>query len=131
MSVSNSELNVLRVLWREGDMTASSLYKILEKEIGWNKNTTYTVVLNCIKKGWVQRIEPHYFCKTLVTERQIQSMEAKKTIELYFNGSRCEALSFLLESDLLTTEEKDEGILYLETLLNDVDNHSNKCERYV
>ena len=42
----DSELKVMEVLWREGGMAAGQLAKILKDEIGWNRNTTYTVIKN-------------------------------------------------------------------------------------
>ena len=40
----DSELKVMEQLWREGDLTAGALAKILADETGWNRNTTYTVI---------------------------------------------------------------------------------------
>ncbi|MDR2771725.1 MAG: BlaI/MecI/CopY family transcriptional regulator, partial [Clostridiales Family XIII bacterium] len=47
----DSELKVMDVLWQEGDLTAKGIAKILAGRIGWNKNTTYTVIKKCIDKG--------------------------------------------------------------------------------
>ena len=40
----DSEIKVMEVLWKEGDLTAKQLADILSEKIGWNKNTTYTAV---------------------------------------------------------------------------------------
>ena len=51
----DSELKVMDVLWKEGDKTAKQISDILKEEIGWNMNTTYTVIKKCIAKicaGW-------------------------------------------------------------------------------
>ena len=40
----DSELKVMEVLWREGTLPAKRVVEILGEEIGWNKNTTYTVL---------------------------------------------------------------------------------------
>ena len=40
----DSELKVMDVLWKEGDKTAKQISDILKEEIGWNMNTTYTVI---------------------------------------------------------------------------------------
>ncbi len=45
----DSELKVMSVLWREGDTTAKHLSDVLKEEIGWNMNTTYTLIKRCIK----------------------------------------------------------------------------------
>lgn len=44
----DSELKVMDVLWTEGDMTAKQISDVLKAAIGWNMNTTYTVVKKCI-----------------------------------------------------------------------------------
>ena len=55
MKLFDSELKVMEVLWRLGDQTAKQISGILKEEIGWNVNTTYTVIKKCIAKGAVQR----------------------------------------------------------------------------
>lgn len=47
----DSELKVMDVLWKEGDVPAKHVADVLTKELGWNKNTTYTLIKRCIKKG--------------------------------------------------------------------------------
>ena len=51
----DSEIKVMEVLWKEGDLTAKQLADILSEKIGWNKNTTYTVIKKCISKGAIER----------------------------------------------------------------------------
>ena len=36
-----SELKVMSVLWRDGDVPAKHIAKLLTEELGWNVNTTY------------------------------------------------------------------------------------------
>ena len=47
----DAELKVMDVLWREGDATAKHISDVLKEEIGWNINTTYTLIRRCIKRG--------------------------------------------------------------------------------
>lgn len=47
----DSELKVMEVLWREGDVEAKRVASVLNGEVGWNVNTTYTLIKRCIKKG--------------------------------------------------------------------------------
>ena len=53
MKLFDSELKVMEALWKEGDLTAGQLVKILKEQTGWNPNTTYTVIKNLIEKGAV------------------------------------------------------------------------------
>ena len=45
----DSELKVMDVLWREGPTTAKHISDVLKEEVGWNMNTTYTLIKRCIK----------------------------------------------------------------------------------
>ena len=54
----DSELKVMDVLWKEGDVPAKHVADVLTKELGWNKNTTYTLIKRCIKKGAVNVLNP-------------------------------------------------------------------------
>ena len=47
----DSERKVMEVIWKEGDVTAKQISLTLRDTIGWNKNTTYTVIKKCIKKA--------------------------------------------------------------------------------
>ena len=44
----DSELKVMGVLWKRGDTTAKKISDILKEEVGWNMNTTYTLIKRCI-----------------------------------------------------------------------------------
>lgn len=47
----DSELKVMDILWREGDVTTKYIAQILAEELGWNKNTTYTLIKRCMKRA--------------------------------------------------------------------------------
>ena len=40
----DSELKVMDVLWKDGDVPAKYVADTLNREVGWNKNTTYTLI---------------------------------------------------------------------------------------
>ena len=71
----DSELKVMDVLWKEGEMTAKQISDLLKKEIGWNMNTTYTVIKKCISKGAIERSEPNFMCRALVSKEEVQQAE--------------------------------------------------------
>ncbi len=67
----DSELKVMCVLWSEGDTTAKHISDVLKKEIGWNMNTTYTLIKRCIKKGAIERSEPNFMCHALIPKEEV------------------------------------------------------------
>ena len=97
----DSELKVMDVLWKEGDMPAKQISDILKESIGWNMNTTYTVIKKLIDKGAVARSDPGFVCAPLITRREVQRQETDSLITRLFGGSKAQFLSaFLAEKDL-------------------------------
>ena len=83
----DSELKVMEVLWMEGDLTAGQIAKILKEDIGWNRNTTYTVIKKCIEKGIIERYEPNFHCHAQITKDQVREYETEELIDKMFDGS--------------------------------------------
>ena len=72
MNLFESERKVMDVLWREGSITAGKIAKILNIDIGWNRNTTYTVINKCIKKGYISRGEDKFLCTPVITKDEVK-----------------------------------------------------------
>jgi len=83
----DSELKVMEVLWKEGDLTAKAVAEILGQSIGWNKNTTYTVIKKCVEKGAVERREPNFTCRAIASKEEIQGSEIDELVNKLFDGS--------------------------------------------
>lgn len=101
----DSELKVMEVLWDRGDLTAKELAGILGEEIGWNVNTTYTVIKKCVAKGAIQRTEPRFRCHPLVTRKEVRQYEAAALVDKVFDGSPSLLFASLLEGKKLPQEE--------------------------
>lgn len=83
----DSELKVMGVLWKEGDVPAKHIADVLNKEIGWNKNTTYTLIKRCMKKGAIARTEPNFMCHALIPIEDVQEAETNELIDKIYGGS--------------------------------------------
>lgn len=83
----DSELKVMEVIWREGEVTAKAISEILGEQIGWNKNTTYTVIKKCVEKGAIRRVEPNFLCRALVSKEQVQEALVDELVNKVFDGS--------------------------------------------
>jgi len=95
----------MEALWKEGDLTAGQLAKILKTQTGWNPNTTYTVIGKLIDKGAIERIDPGFSCRALITKDQVQQYEATELIDKLFDGSAEVFLSAFLSSKELSKDE--------------------------
>lgn len=102
----DSELKVMDTLWKAGgDLSASQIAKILQEEIGWNRNTTYTVIKKCIAKGAIERTDPKFQCHALITRKQVQEYETGELIDKMFDGSKQKFFAAFLSDGELTEEE--------------------------
>lgn len=101
----DSELKVMEILWKEGDLPAKEIAQILKEQIGWNKNTTYTVIKKCIAKEAIKRIEPNFLCQALVAKEEVQQQEASDFVNKLFNGSVDKLFASLVSQQNLSKEE--------------------------
>ena len=101
----DSELKVMSVLWREGDKHAKYIAKTLTDDLGWNVNTTYTLIKRCIKKGAIVRTEPHFMCHALILKEDVQEAETNELINKIYDGSAYKLFAALLSKKKLSSEQ--------------------------
>lgn len=106
LKLFDSELKVMDTLWKAGgDLPAGQIAKLLQEEIGWNRNTTYTVIKKCIAKGAIERTDPKFQCHALITRKQVQEYETGELIDKMFDGSKQKFFAAFLSDGELTEEE--------------------------
>lgn len=113
----DSELKIMDVLWKEGDLTAKKISDILKERVGWNMNTTYTLIKRCISKGAIERREPNFICHALIPKEQVQEQETTELINKVFDGSADLLFASLLNRKSLSGEE----IERLKQLINNLE----------
>ncbi len=96
LKLFDSELKVMDVLWREGDATAKHISDVLKEEVGWNMNTTYTLIKRCMKKGAIRRSEPNFICHALIPKEDVQEAETTELINKIYDGSADKLFAALL-----------------------------------
>ena len=102
----DSERKVMEVLWEaDAPLTAKEVAQKLGETVGWNKNTTYTVIKKCIEKGAIQRREPNFQCFPLVRREEVQAAAAAELVDKVFDGSASLLFASLLSGRQLPPEE--------------------------
>lgn len=101
----DSELKVMGVLWREGDCTAKHISDVLKQEVGWNMNTTYTLIKRCISKGAIQRSEPNFLCHALIQKEEVQQLQTDELIDRIYDGSTDKLFAALLGRKKLSAQQ--------------------------
>lgn len=105
MKLFDSELKVMELLWREGELSAKELAEMLMEQVGWSKTTTYTVIKKCVDKGAVSRTDPNFICRAEITREQAQEYETEELINRMYDGSADKLVASLLGSRRLSASE--------------------------
>ena len=101
----DSELKVMELIWANEPVSAKDISLMAAESIGWNKNTTYTVIKKLEAKGFIKREEPGFICTSVYKKDEIQRREANSLIEKLFGGSKKALFSALIGDEELTAEE--------------------------
>ncbi|MHB1453795.1 MAG: BlaI/MecI/CopY family transcriptional regulator [Saccharofermentanales bacterium] len=101
----DSELRLMEILWENEPVSAKMLSALAGESIGWNKNTTYTVLKKLVVKDVVVRSEPGFVCTSVVKREDVQRTETKSLIEKLYGGSKKAFFAAFLESEELDKEE--------------------------
>ncbi len=109
------ELNIMELLWSNKVLAARDIAKIIKEYIGWEKNTTYTVINRLIKKGAIKRQEPGFICKAIISKRSAQTIETKALLDKLYNGSLCTFLTDYVKNQDLSQAE----IMELQRIIQD------------
>ena len=104
----DSEAKVMEIIWDKGPLSAKEISLIAADSIGWNKNTTYTVIKKLEAKGFIRRDEPGFICTPLISQEEVQKTEARSLLDKVFGGSRKALFSALLEDEKLSDSEIEE-----------------------
>ena len=117
MKLFDSELKVMEVLWEHGEKPAREIVDVLSERIGWNKNTTYTLIKRCMKKGAIERLEPNFMCHALIPKEAVQEAKTEELINKIYDGSADKLFAAVLNRKNFSREE----ICRLKQLVEDLE----------
>jgi len=112
----NSELKILNILWKNGDTTAKEIVKILNKDVGWNKSTTYTIIKRCIEKNIIENKGGDFICHALISKEEAQKYETSELINNMYDGSADSLVASLLGNGSLSKNDIEK----LKKLINSI-----------
>lgn len=102
------DIKLMEILWENEGATAKELTLLAAEIIGWNKNTTYTVVKKLVAKGAIKREEPGFVCHSLISREETGREEAKAVARSFFGGSVKSMFSSFMTGGVLSDEEAEE-----------------------
>lgn len=110
MNISNSELDVLKVLWEESPLSAKTIVARLEKTHDWHEKTIRTLLNRLIKKGALHyQKEGRAFLYSPAIHKDSYQQKASTTfINRLFSGRISPLVAGFAKSNQLQQDDIDE-----------------------
>ena len=105
--ISDSELEVMKVLWQAGDaLTVTEIRETLQKMRGWEATTVKTLVSRLVTKGVVQQEKRNVFYYTpLLSEQEYNNWATHDLIRRVYHGGARDLVAALVHSEGLTQDD--------------------------
>lgn len=101
-------MHLMNKIWDDGTIKAIDLANWATENLGWKKNSTYSMLKKLIEKGAVRRDEPGFVLTPLVSREEIALDETNILIEKMFNGNVKKLLTSLVSNQQLSVEDIEE-----------------------
>lgn len=105
VKLNDAELRVMDVIWDEGDPSASRVSEVLKARFEYSRTTTYTLIKRCIDKGAIERVEPGFRCRALVSREEVQESRTEELINKVFDGSPDKLIASILGNKKMSDAE--------------------------
>lgn len=117
ISISDSELEVLRELWENTSLTARQLTDKVTARTEWSEPTVKTLLLRLLQKNAVERKREGkvFVYRALVDKEEYRFLAGKTLLDRFFNGITGDFLTCLVKNNSISPEEIEE----LKKLLDD------------
>ncbi len=107
ITVSDSELEILEVLWSAGTaLNANEIRTALNEHKSWERTTILTLIQRLLKKGALMQEKRgvYYYTPCIAREAYVKA-ETKSFLNKYFQGSFRNLTAALVDSNELTPED--------------------------
>lgn len=94
------------IVWAHEPVASGDLVKICEKELGWKKPTTYTVLRKLCEKGLLQNADG--IVSSLVSKEDFYSAKSEQVVTESYNGSLPTFIAAFTSRNKLSAAEADE-----------------------
>ena len=117
ISISDSELEVLRELWENTSLTARQLTDKVTARTEWSEPTVKTLLLRLLQKNAVERKREGkvFVYRALVDKEEYRFLAGKTLLDRFFNVITGDFLTCLVKNNSISPEEIEE----LKKLLDD------------
>ena len=100
------EMKFAELIWENEPLSSGELAKLSEKELGWKKSTTFTVLRRLSEKGIFKNEKGQV--TSLVSKEEFYSMQSERFVDETFAGSLPAFLAAFTKRKSLSREEVQE-----------------------
>ena len=100
------EMKFAELIWEREPVSSGELAKLSEKELGWKKSTTYTILKRIQERGLFQNEKG--IVTSLVSKQEFLARQSEQFVEETFSGSLPCFLAAFTSGHKLTEEEISE-----------------------
>lgn len=123
VQISEAEIEVMKVLWETGGMSAKEIITEIEKTNNWKPKTIQTLITRLVAKGAVsteKKDAKSYLYSAVVTREEYEHYANRNFIKKLYNGS----LNLMLASFIKDEKLSKEDIQELKNILEGKQNES-------
>ena len=106
LKLCESEYRFAGIVWKNEPLGSGELVNLCEKELGWKKSTTYTVLKKLCERGIFQN--ENALVTSLIKQEQVQKFESEQFIVRTFGGSLPRFITAFMNDKTLSKQEADE-----------------------
>ncbi len=105
--ISDSEWEVMKVIWKSNPLTAEEIIVSLSEKTDWSPQTIKTFINRLLKKGALghEKTGRSYMYYPAISEKECILIESKNFIERVYDGAAAMLFANFIEEKVLSEEE--------------------------
>ena len=108
--ISDSELEVMKLLWQAGDaLPVTEIREALQRSRGWEATTVKTLVSRLVSKGaLLQEKRKVFYYSPVISQEEYNAWATGELIRRLYRGSAKDLVAALVHSEGLSRDDLDE-----------------------
>ena len=106
LRLAEGEYRFARIVWENEPLPSGKLVELSQKELGWKKSTTYTVLKKLVERGILRN--ENAVVTAAVPKEEILREESRAVVDRTFEGSLPSFLAHFMGGKTISNAEADE-----------------------
>ncbi|QHI71639.1 BlaI/MecI/CopY family transcriptional regulator [Aminipila terrae] len=106
LKLCESDYRLACIIWENEPLGSGDLVKLCQKNLGWKKSTTYTVLKKLCDRGFFKNEDA--LVTSLIEKEQVQKYESEQFIDRTFGGSLPGFIAAFMNDKTISKQEAEE-----------------------